>query len=249
MTRMADGGLAGPRTYVLVHGAWHGGWCWRDVAEPLRRAGHRVFTPTCTGLGERAHLLSADITLDTFITDIANVLVFEGLEDVVLVGHSFGGLAISGVADRMPERIRQLVYLDSLLVQPGQRPLDILPHDVAQQRTELAKQSSGGLSLPAPPPAAFGVDEPQAAEWLQDRLRPHPFGTYTSTLDVRGPIGNGLPRTYIACTEPAYTALQGVWDWVRKQAGWNWLELATGHDAMVTAPDDLCDLLMAIAGD
>ncbi len=236
-------------TYVLVHGAWHGGWCWTRVADQLRAAGHRVFTPTCTGLGEREHLLASSITLDTFITDVGNVLRFEDLQEVTLVGHSFGGLAISGVADRMPERVRRLIYLDSLLVQPGQRPLDILPPQVAQERTELAAQSSGGLSLPAPPPAAFGVTDPEAAAWLQERLRPHPFGTYTSALEVRAPLGNGLPCTYVACTDPAYAALQGVWDWVRSQSGWRWLELATGHDAMVTAPDALTALLFELGAD
>ncbi len=244
---MGEQGSHRHHTFVLVHGAWHGGWCWADVADRLRAAGHRVFTPTCTGLGEREHLLSEEITLDTFIADVANVLSFEDLTDVVLVGHSFGGLAISGVADRMPERIRHLVYLDSLLVQPGQRPLDILPPEVARERTELAARSSGGLSLPAPPPAAFGVEEPDAAAWLLERLRPHPFGAYTSPLNIQAPLGNGLPCTYIACTEPAYTALQGVWNWVRTQSGWRWLELATGHDAMVTAPEALTTLLLELA--
>ena len=107
------------KTYVLLHGAWHGGWCWRPVAEGLQARGHRVFTPTQTGLGERSHLLSRDITLDVFVADLANVFESEDLADVVLVGHSFGGLAISGVADRMPERILHLVYLDSLILEDG----------------------------------------------------------------------------------------------------------------------------------
>ncbi len=114
---MADG-----LTFVLVHGAWHGGWCWVRVADILRSQGHRVFTPTCTGLGERAHLLSKDITLDTFVRDVAGTIAAEELTEVVLVGHSFGGLAISGVAEAMPERLRHLVYLDALIVQPGARP-------------------------------------------------------------------------------------------------------------------------------
>jgi pimeloyl-ACP methyl ester carboxylesterase len=141
------------QTFVLVHGAWHGGWCWSRVADGLRAAGHHVFTPTQTGLGERKHLLSKDVTLDTFTRDIANVIEAEELTNVVLVGHSFGGLAISGVADAMPERIRHLVYLDSLMVEGGKSPFDSLPPDVVAARRKAAEESSGGLSLPAPPPS------------------------------------------------------------------------------------------------
>ena len=150
---------AAAQTFVLVHGAWHGGWCWSRVADRLHAAGHHVFTPTQTGLGERKHLLSKDITLDTFTRDIANVIEAEELTNVVLVGHSFGGLAISGVADAMPERIRHLVYLDSLMVEGGKSPFDSLPPDVVAARRKAAEESSGGLSLPAPPPSAFGVSD------------------------------------------------------------------------------------------
>ena len=128
------------QTFVLVHGAWHGGWCWSRVADRLRAAGHRVFTPTQTGLGERKHLLSKDITLDTFAKDIANVFEAEELSNVMLVGHSFGGLAISGVADTMPERIRHLVYLDSLMVEGGKSPFDSLPADVVAARRKAAEE-------------------------------------------------------------------------------------------------------------
>jgi pimeloyl-ACP methyl ester carboxylesterase len=135
------------RTYVLVHGAWHGGWCWSKVAAILRSRGHSVFTPTQTGLGERSHLLSKSITLDVFVEDIANVLKWEDLKDVVLVGHSLGGSTISGVADRMRDRVRQLVYLDALMLENGQSPLGILPKDIVEARIKAAQESSGGLSL------------------------------------------------------------------------------------------------------
>ncbi len=235
--------------YVLVHGAWHGGWCWRPVAERLRAAGHRVFTPTCTGLGERAHLLSPDLTLDTFIDDIANVLLFEELTDVILVGHSFGGIVISGVAHRMPERIRELVFLDALIVRPGQTPFDILPPDAVAERRRLAQQSSGGLSLPPPPAGSFGIRDPDDQAWVERRLTPHPLSVYDSPLHIAAPVGNGLPCTYIACTEPPYPVLEDVWNWVREQDHWNWLELATGHDAMVSAPEELTRLLLQTGTD
>src|ERR1700686_5535843 len=175
------------QTFVLVHGAWHGGWCWSRVADRLRAAGHHVFTPTQTGLGERKHLLSKDITLDTFTKDIANVIEAEELTNIVLVGHSFGGLAISGVADAMPERIRHLVYLDSLMVEGGKSPFDSLPPDVVAARRKAAEESSGGLSLPAPPPSAFGISDAKDTEWLKPRLTPQPLGTYTSALNIKGP--------------------------------------------------------------
>jgi len=236
-----------PQTFVLVHGAWHGGWCWSRVTDRLRAAGHQVFTPTQTGLGERKHLLSKDITLDTFAKDITNVIEAEELNKIVLVGHSFGGLAISGVADAMPERIRHLVYLDSLMVEGGKSPFDSLPADVVAARRKAAEESSGGLSLPNPPPSAFGVSDATDTEWVKRRLTPHPLGTYTSKQNIKGPVGNNLPRTYIHCTNPSYAALQASRDWVRSQPGWRWAEIATGHDAMVTAPDELTRMLIGVS--
>ena len=235
------------KTYVLLHGAWHGGWCWRAVAEGLRVQGHRVFTPTQTGLGERRHLLSRDLTLDVFVADLANVFESEDLADVILVGHSFGGLAISGVADRMPERILHLVYLDSLILEDGQTPFGVLPAEVVAARRQQIAAQGGGVGIAPPPPAAFGIPESHAAaEWVRRHLTPHPASTYDSPLRLRHPIGNGRPRTYIACTRPSYAALEGVREWVKRQPGWAWQEIATGHDAMVTAPDELTRMLAAI---
>jgi len=234
------------QTFVLVHGAWHGGWCWSRVADRLRTAGHQVFTPTQTGLGERKHLLSKDITLDTFTKDIVNVIEAEELSNIILVGHSFGGLAISGTADAMPDRIRHLVYLDSLMVEGGKSPFDSLPPDIVAARRKAAEETSGGLSLPAPPPSAFGVSDAKDTDWVKRRLTPHPLGTYTSTLNIKGPVGDNLPRTYIHCTTPSYAALQGSRNWVKAQQGWRWAEIATGHDAMVMAPDELARMLIGV---
>ncbi|HET6838941.1 MAG TPA: alpha/beta fold hydrolase [Bradyrhizobium sp.] len=234
------------QTFVLVHGAWHGGWCWSRVADRLRASGHQVFTPTQTGLGERKHLLSKDITLDVFVKDIVNVIEAEELSNVILVGHSFGGLAISGVADAMPDKIRHLVYLDSLMVEGGRSPFDGLPPDVVAARRKAAEESSGGLSLPTPPPSAFGVSDAKDSEWVKRRLTPHPLGTYTSPLNIKGPVGNNLPRTYIACTSPSYAALENSRKWVKAHAGWRWAEIATGHNAMVMAPDELTRMLVGL---
>jgi pimeloyl-ACP methyl ester carboxylesterase len=230
------------KTFVLVHGAWHGGWCWHDVAEILRGRGHTVLTPTQTGLGERAHLLSGDIDLDLFVADIANVLLWEDLRDVVLVGHSFGGNAVSGVADRMPDRIRQLTYLDAMMLQDGQAPFDLLAPEIVAARTQAAQDSSGGLSLPPPPAAAFGVLDPEQGAWLEARLSPHPFNTFRSPLRLRGPVGNGLPARYILCSDPIYGPLEKARQFARA-SGWPVIALATGHDAMLTAPQALAELL------
>jgi pimeloyl-ACP methyl ester carboxylesterase len=244
----SDAAAASGATFVLMHGAWHGGWCWRYVADPLRAGGHRVFTPTQTGLGERKHLLTRGVTLETFIADLTNVLEAEDLEDVILVGHSFGGLAISGAADRMPERIRSLVYLDGAIPEGGQSAYGVLPAHVVAARRKLAAEQGDGLAIPAPPVAVFGIpeDHPNAA-WVRRNLTPHPAETYESVLALQHPVGNGLPCIYIQSTAPAYAPLEGVRQWVKRQQGWRWREIATGHDAMVTAPAEVTRMLLEIA--
>jgi pimeloyl-ACP methyl ester carboxylesterase len=237
---------AAQKTFVLVHGAWHGGWCWSMVASILRARGHNVVTPTQTGLGERSHLISKSIDLDVFITDIVNVLKWEDLNDVVLVGHSFGGNAISGVADRMPERVRRLVYLDAVMLENGQSVFGQLPKDVVEARTKAAEESSGGLSIPAPPPAAFGITDAAQTQFVANRFTPHPFNTFTSPLKLANKVGNGVPASYIVCTDPIYKPLEARRNWI-KAAGWKMIEIKAGHDAMVIAPDGLVDLLDADA--
>lgn len=235
------------KTYVLLHGAFHGGWCWRDVAAPLRARGHRVTTPTQTGLGERRHLLSAQITLDTFVADVVEHLEAEELEEVILVGHSFGGNGISGAADRIPGRIRHLVYLDAMILEDGQTPWGRMRPEVAAERRRLVEDQGGGLVAPPPSPASFGVpDDHPLAPWVRRRLTPHPAGTYRTPLRLANPVGNGLPCTYIACTAPWYAPLDWTRDWVRSRPDWTWQEIATGHDAMVTAPAALAGMLEMI---
>lgn len=236
------------RTFVLVHGAWHGGWCWARVADHLRAGGHRVFAPTLTGLGERAHLLSPAIGLDTWIGDVAGLIEAEELSNVVLVGHSFGGNIISGVADRMADRLAHLVYLDALVIESGMSPLDAVSAEMQAARRKAAEESSGGLTLPVPDPQVFGGPFTEAdIAWLKRRLRPHPFKTYTDKLRLRHPIGNGVPKTYIVAADPIYPTLAGVRERLKGKSGWAWREIASGHDAMVSAPGPLADLLTEIA--
>jgi len=233
-----------PSTYVLLHGAWHGGWCWKRVAEPLRAEGHAVYTPTQTGLGERSHLLSRELTLDVFVQDVVHVLEFEDLRDVVLVGHSFGGFPISGVAERLPDRVRHLVYLDALVPESGRSPMSLVPPETAAERRRLAQASSGGLSIPVPDPSAFGVTDAADAAWLRARCTPHPLSAYESTLELRHPPGNGLPATYVAVT-PYYAPTASSRERA-KRLGWRYLEMQAGHDAMVTSPRAVIELLRTL---
>ena len=236
------------RTFVLVHGIWHGGWCWSRVAEVLRRHGHTVTTPTHTGLGERTHLLSASITLDTFVADIVNHLKWEDLSDVVLVGHSFGGAPISGAADRVPERIAKLIYLDAVIMEDGESWFGLLPPDLVADRTKAAEESSEGVSLPIAPPESFGVTDPDDAAWLAARLTPHPFATLTTPLRLEQRCGNGLPAHYITCTAPAYRPA-ALCRTRAEDRGWPISPLASGHDAMVSHPQETAALLESLSQD
>lgn len=234
------------KTYVLVHGGFHGGWCWKQVARQLRELGHDVYTPTWTGLGERAHLVSIRPTLETFITDITQVLHYEDLKDVVLVGHSFAGSVIAAVADRMPERLRHLVYLDAQILQSGQSALDIAPPDLYDFYKKRADETSGGLTIPANDPRYFGISEPDLIAWITPKLTPHPFQTYVDKLRLDHPLGNGLPVTYIACTEPYNRGTTSSRELLKSLEDWTSLEIATGHDAMLTAPEALTAMLAEI---
>jgi pimeloyl-ACP methyl ester carboxylesterase len=232
-------------TFILVHGAWHGGWAWRRVSVILEHNDHLVFTPTLTGLGERSHLISADITLDTMVDDIVNVMKYEDLNDITLVGHSFAGTVITGVADREAARIKQLIYLDASILEDGECIFDNMQTDIVKARKKLAKDTSDGLSLPVPRGEDLGIFDDDQWQSVKDFLTPHPLSTYTSTLNLTHPPGNNLPCHYIVCTRPYYTPLT----WARERAeqyAWPIIEIETGHDAMITAPEELSDMLMQL---
>jgi pimeloyl-ACP methyl ester carboxylesterase len=231
----------------LVHGAWHGGWCWRRVADLLKAQGHRVFCPTLTGLGERAHLLTREVNMTTHIADVIAVIEAEELEDVVLVGHSYAGMVISGVAAKIKSRLWQLVYLDSAVIEDGEAWSTAHTPQVQAERRKAAQESSGGLSLPVPKAEVFGVTRPDDIAWVQRRLTPHPFAPYDEKMHWGGPAGNGLPKVYIDCVDPVYTGLNPVKQRYRGKPGWPFVELKTGHDAMVTAPEETAKLLLGFA--
>jgi len=231
-------------TYVLVHGAWHGGWCWQRVTPLLRAAGHEVWTPTLTGLGERSHLASPEIDLNTHIQDVVNVLEYEDLRKVILVGHSYGGMVITGVAERAAERLIHLIYLDAFVPRDGQLLLDLVdqPRRAAIQEHVLPE----GL-VPPFPIEAFGVTAGADVRWVEPKLVPHPLKTLTTPVRLIDPAAVALPRTYIYCGNPAMGPFDQFAERLQKEKGWRYRELATGHDAMVTMPGQLADLLIEVA--
>ena len=231
--------------FLLIHGAWHGGWVWNEISEILIYQGYSVSTPTLTGLGEKKHLLSSKITIDTFIEDVVNHIIFENLNNIILVGHSFAGSVISGVADKLKDRIQKLIYFDAVILKDGQKPFDIAPKELVKQRIELAKRFGNGISIPAPSADAFGVFDVKKSLLLEEKLTPHPLSTYQSKLTIKNEIGNGIPLFYIFCNDPVYKSLESSRKVVRKLK-WPIFELNAGHDAMLTHPKETLNLLMKI---
>jgi pimeloyl-ACP methyl ester carboxylesterase len=224
-------------TYVTVHGAWDGAWSWRQVARFLQAAGHDVFTTTRTGSGERAHLSSPDVDLNTHIQDVANVLRYEDLHDVILVGHSAGGVIITGVAEQEAARLARLVYVDAFVPQNGEALADLIPPDVLAWFEERARTVGDGWRIPHDPPDA-------------DRRTDFPMAIMYQPLEVRNAEAARLPRAYIACLESRKVPLMAhfiVAAERAQQAGWDYFELPTAHMAQLNMPRELADLLLNFA--
>ena len=234
-------------TFVLVHGAWHGGWCWQKLVPFLEAAGHSVYAPTLTGLAERASELSPDVGLDTHIQDIVGLLVNQDLHGVVLVGHSYGGMVITGVVDQAPERIAHLVYLDTFVPRDGEAMVDVSPIVIWL----LRKQAQGdGWRLASR--GDYGVTTEPDRSWVLSKVTPQPLKTLEQPLHLKNPaIVSTKPRTHIDCTSSGF-----VFSLLRhllapralppREAGWRLRTLPTGHDAMITAPRELADLLLEV---
>ena len=234
-------------TYVLVHGGGHGGWCWQRVAPLLRGAGHDVYTPTLTGLGERAHLLRPGIDLDTHVADVVGVLRYEDLDDVVLVGHSYGGMVITGVADRATDRIGRLVYLDAAHPKNGESLVDVSGGMMALARGDSRTVDGVELVLwPVPDFGAFyGVTEPDDLTWMQDKLTPHPWRCFEQSLHLDDEAAvTRLPRTNINCTSSLRASDPDAL--ARQLTGEHAWEIDTGHDLMITEPRAVADLLLQL---
>jgi len=231
-------------SFVLVHGAWHGGWVWQRVAPALRAAGHEVHAPTLTGVSDRAHLLSPAVGLGTHVQDVVALIEAYDLRDVTLVGHSYAGQVVTGVADRIPGRIGRRVYLDAFAGDDGEAAIDLLPQTVAGHYRESVAGPGFGWLIPVRSLTVLGVTEDADLAWLTPRLTPHPWLTYTEPLRLAGDHET-VPAAFIECT-----------DWMRvfqphaeraAARGWPVHQIATGHEAMVTAPAELAEVLLALA--
>jgi pimeloyl-ACP methyl ester carboxylesterase len=235
-------------TFVLVHGGGHGGWCYAKVKQRLERAGHEVFAPSLTGLGDRSHLLSSAVDLDVHITDVVQLLHSWDLRDVVLVGHSYGGMVITGAADRAADRVGKLVYLDAANPRNGQSLVD-----VAGPTLELARPSGAVVDgielvlLPAPGAGVFfGVDDPEDLAWMDERLTAQPWRCFEQKLALTNEEALwAIPQFHIVCESTLLTRDRTLIEGARA-AGRLW-HVDTGHDLMITEPDFVTNALLAVA--
>jgi pimeloyl-ACP methyl ester carboxylesterase len=226
--------------FVVAHGAWSAGWAWKKMRPLLRAAGHELWTPTYTGLGERAHLAKPDIDLDTHIRDVIGVLEFEDLKDIVLVGHSYGGMVATGVADRARERIKQVIYLDAFVPEDGKSLTDYLD----QQSRNARQTSSDGWRVP---PMPMPPDTPpEDVAWASPKRVPQPAKTLSTPIRLSGK--ELPPRTYIYCTRTAPDDRFGQFARRAKKEGWGYYEIDASHNPHITMPAGLAKLFGEIAG-
>jgi pimeloyl-ACP methyl ester carboxylesterase len=243
-------------TYVLVGGAWLGGWAWQPVARQLRSRGHDVHPVTFTGLGDRSHLATPGVDLETYLTDVVNLIEFEDLHDVVLIGHSYAGIVVTGVADRIPERIALLAYLDAGPIPDGVAFLDLQPPEARELLERLVDQAGDGWRLPLPAweelEGVLGANleglGPTERARMQGRAAAQPFRTWTQPLSLRNPARDRLPKLLITCSIPLAQVREMIaagHSWFAELAGpeWSFLELPTGHWPMFSVPGPLASLL------
>jgi pimeloyl-ACP methyl ester carboxylesterase len=230
-------------TYLLVPGAWLGGWCWKYVALDLRAAGHTVIPATLTGLGERTHLLSRQIDLDTHIADIVGLFEYRDLHDVILVGHSYGGMVVTGVAEQVPGRISRLVYLDASAPRDGETNDDVIGPTMAAQLRATAMSDGDGWNVPPAPYVVGRMSEHPLREWVAARLTPHPLRPFGQPVRLHSAEAAVLPRAFIQMTQSdLYRGLIArAW-----QAGWYTREIGGGHYAMITEPKVVASALNEI---
>lgn len=241
--------------FVLVHGAWHGGWCWQRVVARLAAAGHRVHAPTLTGVGERAHLLSSAITLETHVADVRGVIEAEELQDVVLAVHSYAGMLGTAIADRMGERLRHLVYVDAVVPRPGESWSSTHARTTREARLAAAA-ASPDHAFAVPDAGGYGLQGEDLA-WVQRRMTPHPGHTYEAPLDFDPARVARVPRTFVDCTAPRLPTIDPIRPRVRDPKFWDghWMagggarvvELACGHDPMVDQAEALAAILAGCA--
>lgn len=236
------------RPVVLVHGAHHGGWCYEKLAAQLRARGLRVFTPTLSGVAERVNDNGRAINLGSHIAEIADLLKFEDLNDVVLCGHSYGGMVIGGVADLIPERIGNLVFLDAVIPENGKSIADyVFPGEILLQVIELAGTFGGGIMAVCPPDSGtfFNVNAADR-ELVSRRCTPQPLATIIQKISLHSPTPRVPHRTYIRAKNFPLPALDQAHARAKSESGWDVFELDAGHDIMLDAPEALCEILAGL---
>jgi pimeloyl-ACP methyl ester carboxylesterase len=229
--------VVAPRTFVLVHGAWHGGWCWQRVVDLLARRGHTVHAPTLTGLCERSHLLSPEIDLSTHVADVVNEVLWKDLDGIVLCGHSYGGMVISGAAERLADRIASIVYLDAFVPQDGQSLYDILGAELPVL--------DGYLVAPITA-EQFNVNEADSA-WVNAKMTRQPVACFTERLTLSGAAQRVPKKVYIRATVGASPQFQSAFERLSAEPGWTTHAVDCGHDVMIDKPAELAELLVAAA--
>jgi pimeloyl-ACP methyl ester carboxylesterase len=229
--------------FVVAHGAWSAGWAWKKMHPLLRGRGHVLWTPSYTGLGERAHLAGPDVTLDTHITDVVAMLEVEDLSNVILIGHSYGGMVATGVADRARDRVAKLVYLDAFAPRDGESVLDILPDTTREQRKTAATDNSKGARIP---PGPMPADTSEADRvWCTPRRVPHPMKAFEQKIRLNAEPA--MPRYYIYCTKtPPDDRFRRFYDRARTE-GWDSFTIDASHNPHITTPNELADILEKIA--
>jgi pimeloyl-ACP methyl ester carboxylesterase len=230
-------------SFVLVHGSWHGSWCWKRVRSALQAQGHEVFTPTLTGLADRSHLLSREVNLDTHIQDVVNLIRWEELSDIVLCGHSYGGCVVSGVADRMPGQIRALVFLDAFVLEDGENNMQHLTEEQSTQFREGVTSLGDGWKVPPVPAAAFHVNVADR-EWVDRQCTMQPLGTMKQPLALSGGIERIDNVTFILATGYSPGSPFPPFYEKAKRKGWHTRTVPCGHDVMLDLPGELTSLLL-----
>jgi pimeloyl-ACP methyl ester carboxylesterase len=236
-------------TAILVHGGFEGGWCWARVAEPLRAQGWRVFAPSLTGLGDRAHLLSPEVGFQTHVQDILGIIEAEELTNVVLVGHSAGGTVITAVADAVPDKIASLVYLDASLPEPGQSMFDFMgdTQGVPDLFRSQAAEKGDGWKIPAGVPfdaAGFGVEDPEDQAWFNRRMTDHPLAAFADKIPLTGAWEKVPHKTYLRCEGFQIAHGEPTIAKVEADPSWRSERWPDGHSPHITAPAKVVDAIV-----
>jgi len=233
------------KTFVLVHGAWHGGWCWRRVADILESKGHKVYTPTLTGVADRSHLLSKDIVLDTHITDLVNLFKWEDLKDVCLAAHSYGGWPSSGALEQIGDRVSSIVWVDAFKPENGQKGIDYAS-DFSRKAMEEAV-AKGEPGRKAPPAKAFAVNEKDQA-WVDSKVTDQPNGVATQPIKLTGAREKIAKKTYIRAVRYPQAAFDKALAECKADPSWKtFVNENTGHDIMVDQPQWLADTILQVS--